>query len=134
MRLTRKQFEFLKFVQGGDDWHCDCFVEIVEKYFQGRKNGCLTNPPFPHRSFNHSDNSVIGEFNRAWLNAEFRDEDIYIDGQPITSCEYYDLLAQLKSLSIREISSLQSFLNSAIADDVDFVDSIYQELEASMLS
>ena len=58
MKLTRKQFEFLKFVQGGDDWHSDCFIEIVEKYFQGRKNGCLTNPPFPHRAFNHSDNSV----------------------------------------------------------------------------
>jgi hypothetical protein len=121
MDLTRKQFEFLKFVQSGDDWNCLYFVEIVQKYYECRKQGVLTNPPFPSRPISKSSNPAIDALNTSWRNTEYTNQDIYRDDGPLTEVEYQHLIFQLQNLTTKEITQLQFFINMAVEGNVFFV-------------
>jgi len=94
MNLTQKQFEFLKFVQSGDDWHCDSFVALVQKYYKCRQQGVFTNFPFPYppTPISSFSNLTIDILNADFRNTEYTNQDVYGSEEPITEAEYQNLV------------------------------------------
>ena len=119
MEITIREYEFLQFVQSGEDWNRHSFVEIVDKYWSGRKQGILTSPP-DVREYKPTGNAVMDKVNLEFINQEYPDSYIW-SGQVMNEDEYIVLQGKLQSLSLNEIGGLQYFINASLAESIYIV-------------